>query len=150
MQEHSSRYIHYGSNTFDINKDVSFTVHTDWKPSGLWASPETCMLSWADFCKEAQFHCDRLAKHFTFQLSPEAKILHLHKLDDAKDYLEVAETTRYNTYYKLNSNRLYENFDGVELHISEDYARFHSNNVFNTWDVDSICIWNLNVIQIIQ
>lgn len=145
MLEHAPRYIHYGSDHFNSTYCVP-RINSHWKPSGLWASPENSDISWKTFCEANKFRTDKLNKHFTFELKPDSKILHLYTIEDAEEYL-IPECPN---YYHLDVNKLYNEFDGIELHISEDHYRFYNNNVFNTWDVDSICIWNLDVVSVVD
>jgi hypothetical protein len=47
---------------------------------------------------------------------------------------------------ELDLEKLYAEFDGMELFISEDFEHLH-NGMFNLWDVDSICVWNLALVR---
>ena len=40
-------------------------------------------------------------------------------------------------------------FDGMVLIHGKHYCELHSNG-FGTWDVDSICVWNPDIIELIK
>lgn len=142
-------YIHYGHGKFSRKKLIDDTAlcnkycHRDDKPCGLWASPVGARYGWKDWCEEENFHTNRLKKSFKFRLKDGARILHVHSLADAKKYLVVKDKFYY--AYALNLKKIYANFDGMELHLSDDWS-MRNNNVFNGWDVDSICVWNPDII----
>ena len=48
--------------------------------------------------------------------------------------------------YKLNLEKIYKHFDAMELHLSDDRNGLRDTNVFYGWDVDSIVVWNPDVI----
>lgn len=149
MRKNVSEYIHYGSNIFKpdyiLKKDKY--LRSD-KPNGLWASPVNADWGWKDWCELEDFRTERLDDYFTFTTVPEAKILHLHSLSQAAPYMKISYRFQSIVGYNLDLDKIYKMFDGMELHISDDFCSFHDNNVFYTWDVDSICIWNPNIIQL--
>lgn len=50
---------------------------------------------------------------------------------------------------RINFDKLKnEGYSGLELFISDDYFRLHTG-VFNTWDCDSIVVWNFYAIKVI-
>lgn len=154
-------YIHYNSNEYDkerlrraVNDSVKHYLEYPFqdKPHGLWASPEKCDLSWKDWCEYEDFYVEKLEKSFKFKLSPKAKILHINKLKDAYKYIIKGEENFVSypnlsyTYYELDIKRIYHYYDGIEVIMSNDYINFHNNRIFYSWDVDSLCVWNPDVI----
>lgn len=149
-------YIHYNSDTYDkdrlrramVNKHKNSRYD---KPKGLWASPENSKWDWKSWCEGEEFHVEKLDKSFRFTLSPNAKVLRLNKIEEADRYITWID----NRHIELNLPLIYNNFDAMEVSYSSDY-RFGSVwfddsreviNLFNSWDVDSICIWNPSVIM---
>ena len=147
-------YVHYGCEEFDYenlaNSDKKPILKT--KPNGLWASPLYCGTSWKEWCEREQFHTERLKKSFRFRLKKNAKVLHLYTLDDAAEYYVVkkepslSDRNYYYMEHSLDIEKIYAHFDAMEVHMSNDRARFHNNSVFNYYDVDSICIWNPDIV----
>lgn len=143
-------YVHYGSNKFDARKLIDGVVEnrfrrTD-KPWGLWASPVNAKYGWKDWCEDEDYNTDDLYLSFRFRVKANARILHIHSLSDAKKYLLVKERFYSITDYMLDLKRIYAHYDGMELHLSDDWS-MRDNNVFYTWDADSICVWNPDVIE---
>ena len=145
------RYIHYNSNAYDkerlkkaLTKERLY--RSLFKPHGLWASPVNAEIGWKEWCEDQDFHVDRLEKSFEFTLSPKAKVLTINKLEDAEDFLLIDSMPRYTPLCRLNHSLIYSRYDAMEVRISSDYIRLRGNNVFYGWDVDSICIWNPDII----
>ena len=151
-------YIHYGSSEYDLNRlwnavykkrDESYEYGK--KPHGLWASPEKSHLSWRDWCEWEQFMLESLDKSFRFKLSPRARILRINSLKDAYPYI-IEEEIRFLfsdstcINQKLDLRNIYCQYDGMEVIMDNDYINFHNNQIFYTWDVDSLCVWHPGVI----
>ena len=98
-------FIHYGSNTYNPEK-LFQAVQTRYerydKPQGLWASPVDSNFSWYDFCTSENFKKDSLKESFKFTIHPNARILYINKLEDAKKYMYVKETFHSLTIWALN------------------------------------------------
>lgn len=151
-------YIHYNSDTYDqdrlrramVNKNKNARYD---KPKGLWASPENSERGWKDWCEGEEFHVEKLDKSFRFTLSPNAKILRLNKIEEADRYITWID----NQICALNLPLIYSEFDAMEVSYSNDYrfgyvwanTTHTALNPFNSWDVDSICIWNPSVIVLV-
>ena len=135
-------YIHYGHKRFYKTKLLDSTAQFKYlrydKPWGLWASPVNAKYGWKDWCNDEGYSPNRLKKSFKFRLKDNARILHIHSLADAKEYFVARD-------HALDLKKIYTNFDGMELHLSDDWS-MKNNFVFYTWDVDSICIWNPDII----
>ena len=156
-------YVHYGSNEF-INKDVScYGITYSIKPACecLWASPIDTDLSWMNFCKSEYFKEDSLKQHFTFMLHSGAKICAINSMEDLLDLISrfpgnkmsEIESNIYSSPcsdIKLNRFPNYESiskiYDGIQVNISKDPRLYH---LMYGWDVDSIAIWNLDVVEVV-
>ena len=147
-----AEYIHYGSDRYFPERVHEEVERFDccYKPSGLWASRVDAYFGWKEWCEYESFNTESLNRNFKFTLKDSAKILHLHSMEDAMEILKINEIYGSTTFYKLDVEKLYSNYDGVELHISEDFNNFRRNNVFNMWDVDSICVWNSEIVEVID
>lgn len=154
-------YIHYGidKTEYDPMRVVQEKKnHLHSKPSrGLWASPlREGAYTWKEWCESEEFHTERLSTSFKFSIKDTAKILEVHSEDDilpylVKDpndhgYLRFGKTSMMDS---LNEEVLFEKFDGIELFISDDYPTLHYG-FFNSWDVDSVVVWNPDVIDILD
>lgn len=141
-------YIHYGSGRFDKFFMIS-TCHGDKmknlyrnKPGyGLWASPTDTDWGWKDWCESEDY--GDLSSSFTFSLKDDAKILVVNSVKDVEDYIQF-DPERYWTF-KLDFERIMDEYDGMELIHGNNYSELHDGG-FYTWDCDSICIWNPEVI----
>lgn len=162
----SKTYIHYGSDKFDIDKFHGFekTLYSDLainKPApkvGLWGSPTDCWLSWRDWCEGEEFHTEALEKAFTFTLSPSAKILTVRRCTNINPYLKYwsdidpmysgSMYSGYNSLFKaIDFQAIFDDgYDGVELVHSQKYYMELHMGPFYSWDVDSIVVWNPDVI----
>ena len=152
----SKHYIHYGSTKFDhkllenqvrVFKNGGYITGVN-KPHGLWASPINSQCSWKDWCLCEDFKTETLDESFEFNISEKANILHVHKVEDAVPYIiETPSDIDDDIYRNLDFPKLYAEFDGMELHIRDDW-HFYRDSIFGTWDVDSLVVWNPAVIDI--
>ena len=142
----SKAYVHYGSKAFDLDKFLELKdngiLRHGWhawnnKPDyGLWASPVDTDFGWKEFCTNEDFRTDRLSESFTIELSDDARVFTVTKLDDIpSDYISERKT-----HYG-------EDYDAMELiHSDGHYSELH-DGLFYAWDVDSIVIWNPQIIH---
>ena len=148
-------FIHYGADGFDYKKfraTLDYSPRYD-KPAGLWASPlepeegfeNVC--SWKDWCEAEAFHTERLEKSFKFRLRPEARVLVIRSLKDAEPYILKGTASLFD--YRFDLNRIYKDFDAMLVWMSQNYCELHDFFLFYTWDVDSICVWNSGVIELL-
>ena len=150
-------YIHYGSDFLNKTMPMKDWVTGD-KPKGIWASPKDTNWGWKDWCEYEDFEIRKLKLSFEFKLKRKSKILKIKKIEDIWPYLKEIEDKSlwwpmwYQDYkYELDTEKLYSNFDGMELFMKNNYGYFHNHSHnFTTWDVDSIVIWNLDIIEPIK
>ena len=154
-------YITYGKESFDIDEFYREKPikPLPMKPSiGLWASRIDAEFGWKDWCESEEY--GNLNCNFTFQLSDNAKIKEVHCEEDILDYiisdplfsgLRLSRLSLFDTRKTLMSDGIdfeklkSEGYDALELFISDNYYTLHLG-VFNTWDCDSIVIWNPEII----
>ena len=149
-------YIHYGSDVFDpkITLEAKYAKRF-WdtgcyiKPGGLWASPENAYISWKEWCESEDFHTDRLDKSFRFHLKDGARVLDIFKLLDLRGYTVHGATPFGHNLY-LDLDMIYRDYDAMEVHHEDNYWELHGSTIFNAWDVDSICVWNPDVVEVIK
>ena len=148
----SKKYIHYGSNNFDINKfekiqnrrEMSFE-----KPDGgLWASPIDSRDNWHDWCLNNDFHTEKLKDSFTFTLLPNSRVLTIKTIQDITDILNiltVAPLERRKGSHIDFEELLALGYDAIEVYIDDVdvYYRLYG------WDVDSLLVLNPYCIRVI-
>lgn len=155
-------YVHYGHSKFC--KELVITMKDSplgppkSKPAfGLWASRIDAPYGWIDWCRDQSFDDEEefgfgdFSCNFKFSLSPNAKILGIHREVTILPYvIKNPDVIHFGfgqtdicdgiDYKEIKS----QGFDGMELFMSDDFS-LH-NSVFNAWDCDSIVIWNPDVI----
>lgn len=156
--KHMPKYIHYGHPKFEPEQVTELTMALKCKPDrGIWASRTDAPFGWKDWCTFENWSTHTLDTSFTFELNSDAKILEIHKESDIVPYIipadldfleEYGEPTHCgnltNLYDCLNLDLLYDQFDGIELFLSDDFSMHRG--IFNTWDCDCIVVWNPDVI----
>lgn len=155
-------FIQYGSNKYERDKETQLdlaydnpkvVVHN--KPhGGLWASPLNSSNSWADFLERESFNLRSLASHYLFKISKRSKIYVIDSFDDL--YAVSVDTGHLHGILNIDFQKLLGlGCDGI--YISEKASRiFHDwtidigNNFYmrglDSWDVESICIFNTDII----
>lgn len=150
-------FISYGASKYDPAKFKPVDPLNSWgivvnKPTGgLWASPVDSKWGWADWCKSEEFKTDTLDKNFTFKLSPNAKI---YVIDNLQDLIAVSDFENPRMDHMgtgINVERLMdEGYDGLYVTakavISFRYNVAPGIKDLNSWDVESICVFNKDVI----
>lgn len=150
-------YIHYGSNF--LNKDMPMK---DWfdnsKPKGIWASPKYTNWGWKDFCENENFNTNKLELSFEFKLKRKSRVLKVKDFKDIKPYLKEIKDRDFwwgewwdDGKYELDLDKIYNNFDAMELFMSNNYGYFHNySRIFTMWDVNSLVVWNFDIIEPIK
>jgi hypothetical protein len=151
-------FISYGTDKFDLSKIKPVKVDSVWgqihnKPEGgLWASPVGSNFGWADFCNRDAFHLKTLNKHFIFKLKSNAKICIIDTIDDL---IKHSCFNKYIEQYVLDIRNIVKEYDGIyltynaatKLRYGDDERRIRG---VDSWDVESICIFNPEVIEVID
>ena len=143
-------YITFGSSEYKpdmLRSAVCKTEPRRDKPNGLWASPKDAGISWESWCRSEKFRLSTLDESFEFTLSYGAKILEIHDPEDIIEYVLPVNERFF--AYKLDHEALRQDYDGMELFLSDNYQalRWDKYDIFYTWDCDSIVIWNPDVIK---
>ena len=135
------KYIHYGSNEFDISKFEEIkNKESFFKPSGgLWGSRVESATGWKTWCINTGFKKD-LKKHFIFSLKEDAKILTINSNEQLRNLPK-----RKDTFDGLDYEELSKEYDAIEVFISKDRDLYFS---LYGWDCDSIIVMNPNKIII--
>lgn len=144
-------YIHYGNDHFDmgifrekarLQRDNSFLNKP---PFGFWASPiGSHYFTWKDWCECENYRTDTFDKSFIFTLKEDARILTVRRNADIIPYLKDSGWLGTKV---LDFNILMTEFDGIELIHGTNYEQLHLlPGYFNSWDVDSIVVWNPYII----
>ena len=146
-------YIHYGSDHFkpELVLEKSKNLHTSNKPNGLWGSPTSRKYwTWKDWCKSEDFRSGSFEKSFKFRISRNAKLLWVHELKDIKRFIKKEKhiSSPDNFFEKLDIKKIMENYDGMVLIHGKNYDELRYS-FFYSWDVDSICVWNPDVVELI-
>ena len=141
-------YIHYGSDHYDPSKmDIRKSVH--YPPSkpktGLWGSPVESD-DWRYWCEGEEWNLKSLEKSFKFTLSPEARILVIKNPEDIDPYIKKYVLLNNFIENGLDLEKIYSEYDAMEVYFLDNYIELHNDPIFYSWDMDSLCIWNPDVI----
>lgn len=145
----SKIYIHYGSTKFDkekFNEEIKNEPHWS-KPAngaGLWASPINTDFSWKHWCESEQFRECSEDNCFKFKLKDNAKVLTVTKLSDVSNYIIGSIYSGWLDFEKMVVN----GYDAIELIHGDNYRELHFS-LFNSWDCDSICIFNPKIMEFV-
>jgi hypothetical protein len=155
-------FVAYLPEKFDMKKFKG--IEYDWQiqmvnkcRNGLWASPIDSNLGWEQWCKAEDFTSaiDKMKYSFFFKLRPGAKI---YPIDNINDLKKISTAYQRDDKGRVRGKQkkidfislLAKGYDGI--YASENAVRT-LRNTFNsemdelyTWDVESICIFNPNVI----
>lgn len=148
-------WVAFGENAFDPEKFRPImtddgTCYLNKPYGGLWASPTDTEWGWFEWCIAERFRTERLRNCFEFKLADNAKIYVINfKID-----LETISTKGPNELgqFSINYDFLLEKgYDG--LYVTEEAAReFHYPNgdgivSLYSWDCESICVFNKDVVK---
>ena len=147
------KYIHYGSNAFDIDKfdQVKNDLYASiFKPiGGFWASPVDSENNWHNWCINNNFRIDELNKSFVFTLLPNSRILSIHTMNDINN--AIRQQCRLPLHARSSRGIDFEGlihlgYDAVEVYLDD----FDVWQYFYGWDVDSIFIMNPSCMRIVS
>ena len=146
-------YVHYGHEKFEPEKLLNRKRDPflqKYKPTGLWGSPVDSEWGWIDWCKSEGFRPERLKTSFKFKIDPSARILEVRNPDDVRSYI-IAEEHRFpdDTIfydYSLDTSQIEKEYDGMEVYMNDNYNELHNTPIFYVWDVDSLVVWNPDMV----
>lgn len=132
------------------------------KPAGgLWGSPTTSNWGWKDWCISQDFRVESLKEYTKWRLKPETKILIIDSYDDFQQAMDKygweENIFSFSRYYLDFRKIMDDGFSGI--YLTEDgndechspdcpYKRGYID--LNTWDCESIVIWDKTQIEIIE
>lgn len=146
-------FVSYGTKSFDEeNFKTPHFNHLINKPrGGFWGSPIYSKFGWADFCSREDFNVKSLAESVLFKVKSDAKI---YVIDTKEDYRNIITTISDGGYRQevIDFYKLSKNYDGIFVTSNAvSKLRFVPNGQgLYTWDVESICIFNPNVIEVVD
>jgi hypothetical protein len=128
-----------------------------YKPCGIWGSPSPVneniseFYTWKDWLINNNYEEDDPtvfgSKYFfDFKIKDNAKILSILKLSDTAKYIKYINKDILSDEFLKIDKSLYKDYDGVFLYHGKNYNEIHFMYQFNCWDVDSIVIWNPEMI----
>lgn len=164
----TNKYITFGHH-YDKNILTSKSTNEDYnkfclyKPNGLWACPQLkpntrqYTSEWSNFCDYNDFYTDMLELGFTFTISHKANILKINDPSDIKPYVINPECFNKDDMFsmfnagkiKIDFDQIYKNYDGMYVAFSENKSIFRMS-IFNAYDVNSLIVWNPNILENIQ
>lgn len=150
-------FVAFGSSSYDLNKVTpvklsSFLSTLRNKPEGgVWASPLTSKNGWADYCNSEKFRLQTLSQHFLFTIKPTAKI---YVVDDFEDLKRISNIQNHLGQKTMNFSMLYDKgYDGIFVTARAESELRYGNAEYaglDTWSVESICVFNKDVIVPIE
>lgn len=145
-------YIHYGHRNFSKERVTKMrngpggNIAINKPDFGLWGSPVDCKFGWKDWCESEDFRTDTLDRYFVFKIKDGSKIFTVRNKDDVSDYLYTPHL--YMLEY-IDFDKIMKEYDGMELIHGDNYMDLHYG-YFYSWDVDSIVVWNPDVIEVVR
>jgi len=138
------KYIHYGSNKFDIRKFKEIENDMFLKPKGgLWASPVNSYIRWFEFCLEQNFNINKLKKSFIFELDNSSKILTIDSKDKLKEIFDKYGFVNKIGFNQLDFTKIAKDYDALEVLVSKDSDVYEE---LRAWDCDTLLVMNPKVI----
>ena len=144
-------FIHYGSKHFDkemFDRPIvrGEPVRSLNKPlNGFWGSPVHSKKSWSHFCLTEKYNLSCLHKHFLFKLKDSARVLKVLNMRDLSYlYRKYGIRIEYGRR-SLDWKRIVKSYDAMILMLPDDFDQLLDFNLV-TWDVDSIVIFNPDVV----
>ena len=155
-------FVTYLPEKYDMKKFKS--IEYDWQiqmvnkcRNGLWASPIDSSRGWKEWCEDERFSSaiEKMKYSFFFRLKPGAKI---YPIDDINDLRKVSTTYQHDdkgrirgTQKKIDFNMLLsKGYDGIYASENAVTSLRNTTNAdmdeLYAWDVESICVFNPNVI----
>ena len=115
----------------------------------FWGSPVNANYGWKQWCEDNEFRIDRLEQSFRWTLKPEAKILYVKDLEDLQKVPFIKDNESVLSLY-IDFESIIKNYDAMEICMDKYYFghTFISEEelAFNTWDCDSIMVFNREMI----
>lgn len=149
-------YVHYGNTQFDAARfQPPCTCGYDLKPqAGFWASDTHANLSWHKWCQREGYKQYHPNNRMEFTLKQGAKVFMVRTLNDIEYLLKTypapftSALGTYGTYVErglpclaVDFEAMSKDYDGIDFDCSQ------LGNIMGTWDCDSACIFNPDVMR---
>ena len=165
MIPEETRFVHFGHFKFSKNallqrsEGAQYMESVNYKPDGLWASPkldelEGVQSDWSDWCYREDYDTEKLNVGFSFGLTEEANILcidsprdilpYISNIDEYESEEDALSCMQFNPP-RIDFQQIYSEYDGMYVPYHENYPLF-STSIFINYDVDSLCVWNPDVV----
>lgn len=146
---------------------------------GFWGSPIDSLNGWGEWCDRENFHTDSLDKHVLFKIKKGSNIYIIDNEEDLdrvskeeglNDIIDglmgrfkcsyeearsaALKLSNIGMYVKriIDFDYLYNNYDGI--FVTDNAVRklrdVSNGDGLNYWDVESICIFNPDIIEVIE
>ena len=140
------KYIHYGHKTFEPDRfqKVENQLGIPKPNGGLWASPIETEYGWKEWNANKNIGAS-FEEYFMFTLKKDAKVLTISNVEQLGDLPQLNSLFPFNTWALLDYEKLAEEYDAIEVKITEDGRLYEK---LYTWDCDSILIINPDVIEL--
>jgi hypothetical protein len=137
------KLIHYGATSFDVSKfgQIKNLSYFSKPKGGLWASAVDSEYGWKQWCKEAQFRDCEDDNSFTFELSPDAKILVIDSRSDFDELPKVGNQLKVGDY--LDFELLSSQYDAIHL---TERGMWKTRMSLYGWDCECVLIMNSKII----
>lgn len=150
-------FIHYGADHFDKDKfnyvknaGIGGICCKPYPHTCLWASPIDDQDGWHDWCETNWFHLDRLNKSFKFKLKEKSRVLKVVTLDDLTNFLnKYCDQDEWRSI-RVDFESIAQFYDALFVKIyTEDCEDFQQQAYWQLygWDVDSLLIFNPDIIE---
>lgn len=142
-------YEHVGASHFDRGLFMPIKKHFPTKPrGGFWASP--CgegFFTWKDWSKANYYDIDN-ADHFFFTLKDNAKVFRISSQEEYEEFVnrfgKIEEGMFGLTKVLFDWKHIAEVLDAVEVDVSSWIKLY---DLMYSWDCDSICIFNPDIVE---
>ena len=141
------KFVHYSDKKFRLNKKKKYEQSLDHKPFGFWLSSENVDTSWELWCKREGFNLKglRVKKYYKVDM---IKLLQIHNEDEMYKFVNEYGTSLYGTSLKscvIDWKKVSSKYCGI--YIPYNYKLRFEYSFYYGWDVDSVCIWDLSVLN---
>ena len=140
-------YIHFGTNHFDKSFFKPITQRLPTKPDGgFWGSPIDGKYTWEKWNIDNDYNdVSENSPKIYFTLISSARVLTINNEESFQQFDKKYKLpkTEFDLFDRYNWKQIANDYDAMEISIS-DYPALYMK--LYTWDCDSICVFNPNVI----
>lgn len=143
-------FVHYGATEFDFKKfePIKNRVRIGKPYGGFWASPIGAKYGWENWCEDEDFRYCNIDNAFVFKLFPDANVIVINSVDDAKRLPEILNDWWYPNYIYPDFEQLVSNgVDAILLNFSNSAGLYQA---MYGWDCDSLLVMNPHIIRTIS